>query len=58
MINQGMYSTTGSIIMLRISVSKKIAQLQQISVQSVYEVIYFYIPHSSVAGNNITDLQN
>jgi len=33
-------------------------QIQQIDVQSVYGVLYFYIPSSSVAGKNITFIQN
>jgi len=33
-------------------------QRQQIDVQSVYGVLYFYIPSSSVAGKNITFIQN
>jgi len=34
------------------------AQIQQIDVQSVHGVLYFYIPSSSVEGKNITDIEN
>jgi hypothetical protein len=32
--------------------------MQHIDFQSVYGVLHFYIPSSSVAGKNITDIQN
>lgn len=37
---------------------KIMEQIQQIDVQSVYGVLYFYIPSSFVAGKNITFIQN